>query len=430
MGDPAVILLLILLPALVVCSAFFSGSETALFSLTQHQRRALTRGEHVVATALRTLLAETRPLLITLLLGNMTVNVLYFVLSTVLLLRLERGEHLSATALAAASVTPLVVLILCGEVLPKLLAARLAQGFSTLVALPLLLVHRALTPLRATVNVLVITPLARLIAPSRAPQELSAQELEALLELSQQKGLIDDAEESLLQEVLTLGQLKVRDVMTPRVDVQAFDLDDAPEELLKLVRETRLSKIPVYRGDIDHIQGLVLSRQVLLRPPSTRQQVRQLIRQVQFVPELQRADQLLVHFRKSGQTFAIVVDEYGGTAGLVTIEDVVEEMVGPIAGPYEDSSEQSVMQRGPGRFRVSGALPLHEWQAFCGQVEGGEGLQTIGGLVMARLGRLPREGDRIQIGNVEIEVQRMEKARVRWLDIHLRGEAPAGGETP
>jgi len=325
------------LPALLGASGFFSGSETALFSLNNHQRLQMRRSGTIAGTIVAQLLDETRTLLITLLLSNMIINVLYFVVTTVLIIHLKHSGTLGAVGAFVSGLMVLVVLIICGEVLPKLVAARAAARWSRLAAAPLLAVHRAMSPLRAVLNALVITPLARLIAPRHKPTQLSGDELETLIHLSQQRGVIDPSEEQLLQQVLELGQLKASDLMTPRVDMQAFDLSGEPAELIALIRRTHFRHIPVYRTDPDHIAGVIYSRQVALRPPASAAAIETLTRQVRFVPEQQRADRLLLDMRRTGATFAIVVDEYGGTAGLVTLEDVVEHVVGDIAGPHDSA---------------------------------------------------------------------------------------------
>ena len=392
------------------------------------------------------LLNETRSLLITLLVTNMTVNVVYFVVSTVLLMRASKSGLLGPAGLAVCSIVPLIGLILLGEVLPKLVASRLAEGWSHYASLPLLAVHRALTPLRVLVNSMVITPLARLIAPRDEPPSLSAEELESLLTLSKKTGVIDRHEERLLQEVLELSQLKVRHLMTPRVDIVAYRIGDGPDRLLELIRTTRKSHLPVYDGDLDHIKGIVHARQVLLKRPASNRELQPLIRQITFVPELQRADQLLVHFRKSGTNLAIAVDEYGGTAGLVTLEDVVEQMVGQIAGPHETAHEPDVQPLGTGLWRVDGDLPIREWaDAFLPEAQRSssgwtpdgfrssvfEGISTLGGLVMAKLGRLPQVGDRVVIGNLDVQVDAMARRRIEWLTIRLNapGQAPIAPST-
>ncbi|MFW6060186.1 MAG: hemolysin family protein [Phycisphaeraceae bacterium] len=426
---------LLLLPVLLVASGFFSGSETALFSLSQHQRVRLARDEHLTGRTITTLLAETRSLLITLLLGNMTINVLFFVISSVLLLQLQRTDWAGAVIVTLASVLPLLAIILLGEVLPKLIAARLTVGWARFCALPLYVVHRVIAPVRIFAHVAVITPLARLIAPRRTVPALSEDELESLLTLSQRQGLIDPDEEQLLQQVLELSQLKVRDLMVPRVDMRAFDLESDPAELVELARTHGMSQIPVYEGDLDHIAGVVHARQLLLREPTTRDDVRKLVRQVKFVPEQQRGDQLLVEMRKTGATFAIIVDEYGGTAGLVTLEDVVEHMVGDIAGPFEAAGEPEIEHFGANRWRASAWLSVHEWADFFGHDSTIEGVatldavSTVGGLVMARLGRVPQPGDRVNVGNVQITVERMNGRRIESVLIELRHDQPPDDET-
>ncbi len=258
-----------ILPALLMGSAFFSGTETALFSLTRHQRRQLMRSGHdLVSVALRSLLAETRPLLITLLLGNLTINVFYFVITTVLLLAWKAQFALGPVGIAGITAITLMLMIFLGEVLPKLIAANLAPAWAKLAALPLLAVHRSLAPLRVAVNTLIVTPLARLIAPPTPPTELSPAELEALLEMSGQRGLIDPGEENLLQQVLALRQIKVRDIMTPRVDLLAFNLADPPERLFELIAShAAAAACRSIKRSIDNIMGVVYARQFLLKQP-------------------------------------------------------------------------------------------------------------------------------------------------------------------
>jgi CBS domain containing-hemolysin-like protein len=354
----------------------------------------------------------------------MVVNVSFFAISTVLLIRL--GDRAGAAVTALASVLPPVMLILFGEVTPKLIATRLTTRFTRVTALPMLAVHRTIQPLRLVLQSLVVTPLARLVAPEKAPSPLTAEELEALLRMSTQRGVIDRGEQQLLEQVLSLGQVRVKDVMTPRVDVVAFDLALPPARLIRLFRETRRSRIPVYRDDLDHVAGVVLAREVLRLEPRRHAELMRLVRPARFVPELMRADQLLSSFRDSATTFAMAVDEYGGTAGLVTLEDVVEHMVGSIAGPLEADEVDPVLPLGPGRWRVSADLSVRTWANALGLPRRGHEVSTLGGLVMARLGRVARVGDRVGIGNVALTVEEIAGHRPRWLTVQLTEAQTAG----
>lgn len=417
-------LMLAFLPVLLLASAFISGSETALFSLSAHQRLALARRGNMAGHAVAILLAETRDLLITLMLCNMIANVLFFVISTVLLLRVEHRGDAPAAVLAALSLGSLVTLILVGEVLPKLVANRLPAAWAAIAAVPLLTIHRAIAPLRLVLRPLVITPLARLIAPSQRPGELSAQELTRLLELSAHRGVIHPEEEDMLHGVLDLGRLRVRDIMTPRVDLVTFEIHRPVAELLDLIRAARRSHIPVYDGDLDNVVGMVEARQIMLRRPADAAQLKRLIRQVAFVPELQRADRLLMEFRKRGHNLAIAVDEYGGTAGLVTLEDVAEEMVGDMPGEG-DHRGPDIEQLPDGSFRVAAGLSVQDWIGSLGIQRPSVDAVTLGGLVMARLGRLPRVGDIVREGNLLLEVETMDRRRIQDLRVRLAHADPA-----
>ena len=411
-------------PVLLAGSGFFSGSETALFTLSAHQRRRLAQSKTIIGAAIGTLLHETRALLITLLLGNMVINVFYAAMTTILLLHFKR-HGAGAALIGALTAGFLLALILFGEVMPKLVASRLPETWSRIAAVPLLFIHRVIGPVRIALNVAIITPLARLIAPPQRPPALDAEEIETLLELSEASGIIDVEEENLLRQVLELSQLKVRDLMTPRVDIVAHDLDGEPQRLIDLLSATRLSHVPVYHDDLDHIAGMVRAREALAARPRTRRDLALLVRQAVFVPELQRADELLVQFRKTGVKVAIAVDEYGGTAGLVTLENVVEQMVGEIAGPYEPGDLPRVQQVEPGVWRVRADLPIHEWaDAFAGfspaaDKQRGSHQISMGGLVMARLGRVPVAGDRIKLDNLTIEVEAMHDKRIGTLLLRL-----------
>jgi putative hemolysin len=430
--DSTSIFLLVLLPLLLAASGFFSGSETALFNLSAHERLTLRRSGGLTGAVVLRLLANTRHLLITLMLANMVLNVLYFIITTVLILKLKKTGTLGTFGVGLVSLGVLLALILGGEVVPKLLATRLALTWSKLAAVPLMFVHRTILPLRLFLNTLVITPLARLIAPRRKPQALTPQELEALLSISEAQGVIDQSEEQLLQKILELGQLTVRDVMTPRVDIQAFDQDDDTGDLLALIERTHRRRIPVYQGDIDHVVGVVSARQILLRRPQTRADLLRLIDPAQFVPEQQHADRLLLAFRQSGTTLALVVDEYGGTAGLVTLEDVVEQMVGQITDAGEPLDVPMVESAGPGQWRVHAGLSIRAWNDAFGQARPIGAVSTIGGLVMARLGRLPVVGDSTRLGNLDIRVAEMQARRIHRLELQLlpadsSGNAPLSG---
>jgi CBS domain containing-hemolysin-like protein len=328
-------------------------------------------------------------------------------------------------ALGVASVAPLLVIIILGEVLPKLIAARAAVVCSRLAAVPLLTVHRLISPVRWFASIFIITPLARLIAPRSRPESLSADELASLLELSQRQGVIDPQEQRILRQALDLGRVKIDELMTPRVDLHAFDMDNDPEELIEFFKRTNLRQAPAYRKSLDNIEGFISARRVLLYPPGSRLELNSLIEPATFVPQQQRADQLLAQLRRDGKTIAVVVDEYGGTAGLVTLEDVAEHLVGDIAGAFDDGSQPLVEKTAEGVWRVSAELSTRDWAEAFGQRVPADvhktlgAVHTLGGLVMAGLGRAAQTGDEITIGNLVLCVDSLDGRRIEYVTVRL-----------
>jgi len=408
------------LPVLLVLSGFFSGSETALFGLSQTQRMQIRQGTGLAARAVESLLAHQRMLLITILISNMTINVLYFVISSILLMKSDAG----AIGEVLLVITTLMLIVLLGEVMPKLIANSRTVTIALLVAPPLIALHRMIGPLRIAIDKVIVGPLSRLTAPSKTPPQLSRDELAALLDLSGDAGVIDTEEERILQDVLNLSRLKVRDVMTPRVKMVAAPIEASRSDLLEIVKQHRFTKLPIYEDDLDTIVGLLSVTRYLAEPDVDEQSLRHRTKPLQFVPEMATLDQLLDHFRTTKTQLAIVVDEFGGTAGIVAIEDVVEEIVGDISDSDDDISRQPQLI-GLNQWRAAGDLSVHDWAEAFGQRLVSPRVATLGGLITAHLGRAPSPQDVVEIGGVRLEVERVEHARVETVIVTLLQEQDA-----
>jgi CBS domain containing-hemolysin-like protein len=416
--------MLALLPALLLASGFFSGSETALFGLTENQRILIRRQQSLSGRAIEALLADQRMLLITVLLGNMTINVLYFVTSSVLLMRAETGL-VGRLLLAVAA---LLLIILLGEVLPKLAANARQPAFAALTSPPLLALHKLIGPMRITLDRLVVAPLSRLTSPAEAPPRLDESELAALLDISTREGVIDYEEQQILQDVIALSQRKVRDVMTPRVRIEAVPVTASRGEVVALARDTRLTVVPAYRDDLDHIAGLLHVRRYLLDSRESEAPLTEHVTPALFVPEVATLDQLLDHFRGTRTHLAVVVDEFGGTAGIVAIEDVVEELVGDIA-TEQGRAEVRPEPIGPNRWRVGGDASVHEWADSFGPRLIPPRVSTLGGLITGRLGRAAEAGDSVELGNVRVDVEQVDRSRVVTVIVTLTSVQGDGGGT-
>ena len=401
------ILLLIMLPLLVL-SGFFSASETVLFSLAESDRAVVRRRNPRVGRFIDTLLSQPRMLLITVLLGNMTVNTLYFVVGSVLSMRL--ADSLWAATLCG--VGTVLVIIVFGEVIPKILGSSLRDRAVIFVAPILLAIHRGIGPLRGIIDAVIIAPLSRLTAPSARPRDLNQDELAAMLDLSASEGVIDDLEQSLLHEVVRMRGLRVADVMTPRVSMASVTIQSDRREIEHLAERTHLSEIPVRSESAGTVRELCSVRSYLLDERGPETPLADHVHPARFVPELSTLEHLLDHFRRTRTSTAVVIDEWGGTAGVVTIEDLVEELVGDIVGLGEEAIPPPESLE-DGSWRVSGAMRLDEWSAHFGEGVLPERVRTVGGLFMNLLGREAREGDEITLGNLRCTVESCDGGRIR-----------------
>ena len=417
------IVMLAVLAPLLAFSAFFSAGETVLFGLAESERLLVRRRSPRVARAVDTLLARPRLLLITVLLGNITVNTLYFVVASVLSMRL--AANLWAATLTG--VITVLAIVVFGEVIPKLLGASLRERAVMVLAPALLVVHRVLTPVRNLIDRLVIAPLARLTAPSSKPTRLNREELAAVLELSARDGVIDDLEQSLLREVVRMRGLRVSDVMTPRVDMVSITRNADRREIEHLAERTHLSEIALRSEGSLAVEGLFSVRGYLLDPRGESTPLAGHIRPARYIPELSSLEHLLDHFRRTRTSTAIVVDEWGGTAGVVTIADLVEELVGEIVGlggeavPPPESLEDGV-------WRISGAMHVDDWADLFGDDVLPVRVRTVGGLFMHQLGREPRAEDRITLGNLLCTVERLEGGRVLTALVRVDASDADGGD--
>ena len=414
--DTVDVVLLVVMAPLLCASAFFSAGETVLFGMAESDRVRVRRRNPLVGRAVDQLLAEPRMLLITVLLGNMTVNSFYFIVGSVLAMRIE-GNVLAA---AITGVLTVLLIIIFGEVIPKVVGASLRARAAVPLAPGLLAVHRVLKPLRIVIANSVIAPLARLTAPSTRPPELDPDELDALVELSGREGVIDNLEHELLREVIRLRDLRVSDVMMPRVELPWIGMDASRKEILRISEQHRLPRIAVRANDGDSVASFLLVRAYLLDPRGEDAPLQDHLLPARYVPELASVEQLLQRFRTTGTSIAVVLDEWGGTAGVVTLEDVVEEIVGDIARLGEQIAPPPERLQ-DGSWRVSGAMNLEDWKRLFGSDLVAPRIRTVGGLFLDHFGRVPREGDEIILGNVHCVVEAVESQRIVNVIVRVSG---------
>jgi CBS domain containing-hemolysin-like protein len=405
---------------LIVASALISATETALFSFQETDIRKLREADPAFGGALEKALENPRRLLSTLLLADALAN-----LPLVLLcLFAMRGTAHAVLPLWLKGLLILVLLAGVCDLWPKLVAMRQPQRVARL-GLPLV---RLLMPLLDPVCSVLqrwSETVADALTPARfQPHKfLHEEEMEALVQLGAEEGALQVTESEMIQEIIKLGDKTVKDCMTPRIEMFAIPDDITNEEAIARTRKRRARRVPVYGETPDDIIG-VLDVKALLLDPST--PYTELMTPPSFVPETMQALALLRSFLKHPQGMAIIVDEFGGTEGIITLTDIIEEIISD-AVP-SGGHELYIENIGPGRLIVSGATRLDDLREHGVEIEE-EGIDTIGGYIFNRLGQIPKPGTELQLEGAHLSVRRVSRKRITEVEIRLRhqdeGEAGA-----
>jgi len=391
-----------------VGSGFFSGSETALIGIGRervHQVSSLGRRGRRVAQ----LVAEPERLLSTLLVANNLVNILGAAVATTLFISLlgeKWGPWVSTLAVT-------VVVLIVGEITPKTLAARYPERFSLAVAPTIWRLSLVLGPV-ARMFTAVTRGLLRLfrISANNATQAVTEADIKALAELSAAGGEIEAAEREIIESLFTLADRPVRDVMTPRVDIVTLGNPVSLDDVREVIRTAGHSRIPVTDGNLDDLAGILYVKDVLrLAGEPTSAEISALIRPATYVPESTPIMQVLQDMRARRFTFALILDEHGGIEGIVTIKDLVSELVGELQDEY-DPGVPSIVLLGPGRWVADGKLPIDDLkEALVHDFPDGP-YSTIGGLFLAVAGDIPSDGHQLTIDRYRMVVMRMDRNRI------------------
>ena len=405
MSPFALAILSLILVALIAFSAFFSSAESAMLSLgavhVQKLRERDRRGGDRVAR----LLADPNRLISTVLVGNTLVNVAVASLGYAIIDAVwpRYSSMLSIVAMTC-------ILLLFGEVGPKRLALAYADRLALMYAAPLLFFETALAPLCAILSA-ISNALNNILRPER--RTLSDEELITAVEVGAEMGEIDSEECSMVDGILRLSEMQAHDVMTPRVDLECLDLDDPPERHLELARSTSCSYLPLYRDTPDSIEGILDVARYLLDPGHDLDAA---TTSPLFVPETATLDDLLITLQRGNRHFAVVLDEYGGTAGVLTRGDILEMIVDDVADtPADDVPE--IRAVGPRQWEIDGDTSLEEINHELDLSLEDDGADRIGGWVTAQIGYFPSRGDTVEAQGVRVRVLR--KRRVRILTVLL-----------
>lgn len=419
--DPSFMLIGVVLCLLIL--AFTSAVDAAFTAISRHRLSALrANGGPRAKRAVSRLLDDPYRFKSTILL----LNACMLITATALTLRLNLGQ--SAAVLAGSLVALLLGVLIIGEVIPKALAVRNPTATALTLSGPLDALAQLLWPLVALINLLT-RPLFRLLSGQenyRTPL-VTEEELRMLVNIGEEEGLIEQEERAMIEDVIAFGDTLVREILVPRVDIVGLEVDTPLEQVLDLVSTSGHSRIPVYNNTIDTVVGVLYAKDLIpaLRTEGDRVSLKTLMRPPHFVPETMKVNALLEDMQRRRVHIAIIVDEYGGTAGIATIEDLVEQIVGEILDEY-DTGGPSVQTLSEGVFVVDARLPISDVNDLAGLALTSETSDRIGGLFYEQLGRVPRLGDQLSLDDAIFTVTAVNGVRAQKLRIELPRPAEVG----
>jgi len=394
---------------LLVLSAFFSATETAIFSANKVKIRHMAEEGSKRAILTRRLLDQPSRLISTILVGNNAVNIGATALATTLAISVFGDK---GTGIATAVMTILVLVF--GEITPKTLAARRPEDFSLGASRYINVLGVIIYPVIRILNM--FTNVLVKIFGGKQPENplVTEEEIRMLVNVGQEEGLIDPAEREMIDSIFEFDDTLVREIMVPRIDVIAVNVNENLSNVINIIIEAGHSRIPVYEQTVDNIIGVIYAKDLLhplLGPAGKIPDVQKLMRPAYYVPESKKVRDLFAELRKEKVHMAIVLDEYGGTAGIVTIEDVIEEIVGEIQDEF-DREEKSVEVLSDGSLLVDARTPIYDINEMFELDLPDDEFDTISGLVFHSLGKLPFEGQELDIGQMHVVVEKVEGRRM------------------
>lgn len=392
---------------LLACSALFSASETALLGLGRVRLAQGIEKGGKTGKALEVWEKDPNSILTTILILNNSVNVASSTIAAffaVQLAELFHWPHVQTATLVAAAVT--LNIILFGEVTPKIFAIHKSEMIALAMIRPMVGLAGLLRVLIQTVVKsanLLLRPFG--LKPGRSVPMITEEEIRTLIQLGAEEGIIEDKEQQMLHRVITLGETQVREVMVPRIEMECIDADETMDRIIDHIVQTGYSRMPVYRNSMDNIIGIIYTKDII-----TMLQYRELIvlqdilRPPHFVPETKKVDELLREFQRGNMHLAVVVDEYGGTSGLVTLEDLLEEIVGEIRDEY-DVEERKIEKLTYQTWLADGNADIREVnEALETDLPDMKDINTLGGYMAHVLGHVPKKGEQVAYQNYQFKV--------------------------
>ncbi|MCK6608391.1 MAG: gliding motility-associated protein GldE [Flavobacterium sp.] len=404
---------------LLACSAFISGSEVALFSLSQKDIDDISNKDYNSGTLISRLLEKPKKLLATILVANNFVNIAIVIIFSSFSGRLFNGIESSVLRFIMEVVVVTFFILLFGEVLPKIYANRNNMEFAKKVAIPISILNNILSPISVPMRNGILFIEKKLNVQKG---NFSVDQLSQALELTSQNDTTD-GEQKILEGIVTFGNTEVRQVMSPRIDVFALNIEETFSQVMPKIVEKGYSRIPVYKENIDQIEGILFIKDLIPHIDSEDFNWTELLRQPFFVPENKKLDDLLKDFQGMKSHLAVVVDEYGGTSGIISLEDVLEEIVGDISDEFDDE-DLIYSQIDDKNFLFEGKISLKDFYRIIevdeNEFESKKGeAETLAGFLLEISGNFPKKRQKITFHNLIFTIENVDKRRIKQIKVTL-----------
>lgn len=406
--------------AILLCfSAFFSGSETALFSLNRLKVRQMAASRSSSKGLVAKMLSNPHRLLATILFGNMLVNVA----SSSLGENITSHHFSGGTALFVAVLGMTLLILLFGEIMPKIIAVEWPAQIAPWVVVPLNIFSTIISPARRSLRWITDLFVGSMAHRPISTQGATEEELKTALDIGYSEGEVHRLERDLIEKVISFGDKRVEQVMTPRMRMVSIGVNTPIDRALRFLKRKGYSRVPVYEGNEDTIIGVLHVKDFLRH--LKRESLRDYLRPVYFIPETKKVDDLFREFQSKRQHFAVVIDEYGVVCGVITLDDLLEEIVGKIADKKREAwAAYKKVSRD--RIVVEATMELEDFNQQMRTSLMDDQAQSIGGYVINQLGRIPRVKEKVRIGDLEFQVLEAEPRRIVRMEV-TRGRLGIGG---
>ena len=413
--DTSAAIQIIVLIILLLLSAFFSSAETSLTTVNKIRMRSLAEEGDKCAKMVIEITENSSQMLSAILIGNNIVNLSASSLTTTI------AYNLGGPAVAIATGIITVLILIFGEITPKTVATINSEKMALSYAYPIHFIMIIVKPISIVINALSRCVFFVLrVNPNTKSDAMTETELRTIVDVSHEDGVIEEEEKEMIYNVFDLGDAKAKDVMVPNVHVTFADVNSTYQELLEIFREDMYTRLPVYEESTDNVIGTINMKDLLLFDSSKEFHIRDILREAYFTHEHKSISELLVEMRQASFNIAIVLDEYGETAGIITLEDILEEIVGEIHDEYDENEEEFFKKINDFEFIIEGSMSLDDLNDRIDLELESEDYDSLGGYIIEKLDRLPDEKDEVILeNNIRIVVDSLDKNRIENVHIYL-----------